>query len=87
MQQRSGELVNLTVDSGAVRSCLQENVAKGHQMRKVENQDSFLILFSDSRIISNDLLGSSNTCLTLSSVVLVVVRAVTNRIIFNVFEF
>ena len=56
-------------------------------MRKVENQDSFLILFSDSRIISNDLLGSSNTCLTLSSVVLVVVRAVTNRIIFNVFEF
>ena len=35
--------------------------------------------FQESRIISNVLLVISNTFLTLSSVVLVVVRAVTNR--------
>ena len=37
--------------------------------------------FQESRIISNVLLVISNTFLTLYSVVLVVVRAVTNRMI------
>ena len=41
MQQQRGELVNLTVDSGAVRSCLQEKVAEGHPMRKVQNPAEF----------------------------------------------
>ena len=37
--------------------------------------------FQESKIISNVLLLISNTFLTLSSVVLVVVRAITNRMI------
>ena len=37
VEPRKGERINLTVDSGAVRSCLQEHVAQEIPLKEVEN--------------------------------------------------